>query len=224
MRCRSRSRCFFCPEAEETGWSDLGNRTVQFGGHRELVPASVLVSAFAYGTLSCSVATSSRLFSALGFTSPSAPDCSLVDRQRVHPSVILACARNQELLLLSRKLDHPVWGFGSSNFPILESCCPVGGRCICNGRLLCSSLHSQNPQQVLTISGGSALVAEPMVHTTLPNVDKAGTSSTEVPMAQALVARPRNKAPDDNLADDDLGLLNFTTTKSKIVFRMSSRL
>jgi hypothetical protein len=63
-----------------------------------------------------------------------------------------------------------------------------------------------------------------MVRTTLPNVDKAGTSSMEVPMAQALVARPGSKTLDDNLADDDLGLLNFTTTKSKIVFRMSSRL
>jgi hypothetical protein len=63
-----------------------------------------------------------------------------------------------------------------------------------------------------------------MVCTTLPKVDKAGASSTEVPTAQALVARLRNKASDDNLADDDFGLLNFTTVDSEIVCRMSSRL
>jgi hypothetical protein len=63
-----------------------------------------------------------------------------------------------------------------------------------------------------------------MVRTTLPKVDKAGASSTEVPTAQALVAWPRNKVPNDNLADDDFGLLNFTTVDSYIVCWMSSRL
>jgi hypothetical protein len=63
-----------------------------------------------------------------------------------------------------------------------------------------------------------------MVRTTLPKVDKAGTSSTEVPTAQALVARPGSKAPDDNLADDNAGLLNFTAVESEIVCQMSSQL
>jgi hypothetical protein len=36
----------FCPKAEEIGWPGLGNWTVQFGGHHELVLAFVLVSAF----------------------------------------------------------------------------------------------------------------------------------------------------------------------------------
>jgi hypothetical protein len=58
---------------------------------------------------------------------------------------------------------------------------------------------------------------EPKVRTTLPKVDKVGTSSMEVPMAQALVARPRSKAPDGNLADDDPGLLNFTAVESEII-------
>jgi hypothetical protein len=63
-----------------------------------------------------------------------------------------------------------------------------------------------------------------MVRTTLSRVDKAGTSSVEVPTAQALVARLGSKAPDDNLADDDPGLLNFTVVESKIVCQMSFRL
>jgi hypothetical protein len=58
-----------------------------------------------------------------------------------------------------------------------------------------------------------------MVHTTLPKVD---TSSTEALTAQALVARPGSKALHDNLADDDLGLLNFVTTESEIICQMSS--
>jgi hypothetical protein len=49
----------FCPEPNETRWSGLGNRTVLFCGYRELVSASVLVSASTSETLSCSAATSS---------------------------------------------------------------------------------------------------------------------------------------------------------------------
>jgi hypothetical protein len=37
--------------------------------------------------------------------------------------------------------------------------------------------------------GGIALAVEPMVRTTLPKVDKVGTPSAEVPMAQALMVR-----------------------------------
>jgi hypothetical protein len=59
----------FCPEPKETGWSDLGNRTVRLGGCHGLVSASVLVSAFTPITLSYPIATSSRLFSASGFAS-----------------------------------------------------------------------------------------------------------------------------------------------------------
>jgi hypothetical protein len=66
-----------CPRPDETGLSSWGNRTVRFGGRRELVPDSVLVSAFASGTLFCSAATSSGLFSVLGFTSPSTEDLLL---------------------------------------------------------------------------------------------------------------------------------------------------
>jgi hypothetical protein len=56
-----------------------------------------------------------------------------------------------------------------------------------------------------------------MVCTTLPNVDKAGTSSAEVPTAQALVAQLGSKASDDDLVDDDPSLMNFTTAESKII-------
>jgi hypothetical protein len=60
--------------------------------------------------------------------------------------------------------------------------------------------------------------------TTLPKEDKVGISSTEAPMAHALVARPGSKALDDTLIDDDPNLLIFGAVESKIVCRMSSRL
>jgi hypothetical protein len=63
-----------------------------------------------------------------------------------------------------------------------------------------------------------------MVLTTPPKDGKVDTSSAEVPMAQSLVARSGSKASDDNLADDDLDLLNFNAAQSEIVCRMSSRL
>jgi hypothetical protein len=67
----------FCPEPDEIGWFSLGNQTVWFGGHRELVLTSVLVSTFAFGTLSCPAATSSGPFFASGFASPSAEELLL---------------------------------------------------------------------------------------------------------------------------------------------------
>jgi hypothetical protein len=50
------------------------------------------------------------------------------------------------------------------------------------------------------------------------------TSSAEAPTAQALVARPGSKTLDNNPADDDPDLLNFTAVESGIACRMSSRL
>jgi hypothetical protein len=67
-------------------------------------------------------------------------------------------------------------------------------------------------------------VAELMVCTTPPKEDKADTSSVKVPTIQALVARPRSKAPDDNLADDDPVLLNFATAGSEIICRLDKLL
>jgi hypothetical protein len=43
-------------------------------------------------------------------------------------------------------------------------------------------------------------------------------------MAQALVARPESKAPDDNLVDDDPDLLNFAAVGSEIACWTSFRL
>jgi hypothetical protein len=63
-----------------------------------------------------------------------------------------------------------------------------------------------------------------MVRTTPPKEDKVGTSSTGAPTAQALMARPRSKVPDDTPTDDDPELLNFGLAESNIVCRMSSRL
>jgi hypothetical protein len=63
-----------------------------------------------------------------------------------------------------------------------------------------------------------------MVHTTLPRVNKKGTSLAEVPTAQALAAQSGSKALDDNLADDDPSLLNLTVVEFEIVCRMSFRL
>jgi hypothetical protein len=77
---------------------------------------------------------------------------------------------------------------GPSSFLALRPSYPASGQRIRNSRLLCSSLYSQNPQQVLIILGGSALVAMPMVRTTPPKEDKVDTSSVEVSMAQALVS------------------------------------
>jgi hypothetical protein len=50
------------------------------------------------------------------------------------------------------------------------------------------------------------------------------TSPAGVPTAQALVARPESKAPNDNPGDDDPGPLNFVVTESETVCRSSSRL
>jgi hypothetical protein len=97
--------------------------------------------------------------------------------------MLLTRAGDQELLLLLEKLDGPVWHSGLSNFHVLWLPCLADDRRIRNNRLLRKSLRSQNLQHVLTISGGRAPAAEPIVHTTLPKVDKAGTSSMEVPMA-----------------------------------------
>jgi hypothetical protein len=63
-----------------------------------------------------------------------------------------------------------------------------------------------------------------MVRTTPFKEDKVGTSSAEAPTAQALVARPRSKVPNDDLADDDPDLLNFDVAESEIVCQTSSRL
>jgi hypothetical protein len=45
-------------------------------------------------------------------------------------------------------------------------------------------------------------------------VDKADTSSSKAPTAQALVARSGSKASDDASVDDDLDLLNFVAAVS----------
>jgi hypothetical protein len=63
-----------------------------------------------------------------------------------------------------------------------------------------------------------------MVRTSPPKEDKADTSSTEVPTAQAFMARLSSKVTDDNLADNDPNLLNFTAVESEIVCWMSPRL
>jgi hypothetical protein len=55
-----------------------------------------------------------------------------------------------------------------------------------------------------------------MDRTTPPMVDMADTSLAEAPMAHALVAQLRSKAPDDAPVDDDPDLLNFTATVSWI--------
>jgi hypothetical protein len=117
------------------------------------------------------------------------PDCFLVDQQRIHPLMLITRADDQELLLSLGKLDDPVWHFGLSSFPALRPSYPIGGRRICNNHLLSSSPRAQNPQQVLTIPGGSESVVVPMVRTTPPKEDNVDTSSVKVP-------RPRYWRPD----------------------------
>jgi hypothetical protein len=63
-----------------------------------------------------------------------------------------------------------------------------------------------------------------MVRTTPSKEDKVGTSLTESLTAQASVAQPGSKAPDDTPADDNPDLLTFGAVESEIVCRISSRL
>jgi hypothetical protein len=74
----------------------------------------------------------------------------------------------------------------------------------------------------LTIPDGSASAVASIAHTTLPKEDKMDTSLAKVPMPQALVARLRSMAPEDNPADNDPDLLNFAMVESETVYRMSS--
>jgi hypothetical protein len=126
--------------------------------------------------------------------------------------------------LYSRKPDGPVWYFGLSEFTACVLPCPVASQNLCDSRLMCDSLHDQNLQLVLTILCESASAVEPTVHTTPPKVGKADTSSTEVPMVPALVARPGSKASDDTPIDDDPTLLNSIMVASLIACCTSSLL
>jgi hypothetical protein len=93
-----------------------------------------------------------------------------------------------ELMLSSGKLNGPVWYSRLSSFFARNPSCTAAGQHSHNGRLLHGSLCDQNLQLVLTIPSESASAVEPKVPTTLPKVDMVDTSSTEVPMAHALVA------------------------------------
>jgi hypothetical protein len=94
-----------------------------------------------------------------------------------------ARAGDQVLSLPPGKLDGPVWHFGLSGFPAPKLLCPVDGRCVRSSHLLHSSINGQNPEQVLTIPGGSASVVAPMDRTTPHKEDKVGISSIEAPTA-----------------------------------------
>jgi hypothetical protein len=101
---------------------------VQFGGHYELIPTSVLVFSFTFGILSYFAATAFGIFSMSGFASLSAkvsllgpvlpwliPGSSAQD-----PSFGTPCSSgDHELLLSLGKLDGPVWHSGLSDFPVL---------------------------------------------------------------------------------------------------------
>jgi hypothetical protein len=115
-------------------------------------------------------------------------DCPLIHQQKIHLRAPIVCGTDQRLSLPLGKSDGPVWHSGLFGFPILKPSYPVGSRHSHNDCLLCSSLRGHNPQQVPTIPGGSALVAESMDRTTPTKVDKAETSSVKAPMAQTLVA------------------------------------
>jgi hypothetical protein len=93
----------------------------------------------------------------------------------------LCPAGDQVLSLPTGKLDGLVWHSGLSDFPAPKILYPTDGRCVRSSHLLRSSCHSQNPEQVLTIPGGSALVVAPMERTTPPKEHKVGTSSAEAP-------------------------------------------
>jgi hypothetical protein len=139
---------FFCPEAEETGWSSLAaaanwSQLLSWFLPSSSKPCSVLLPPPLDFSL-CRALLCHRLNTCS--SSMFSLDCPLVDRQRVHPLVLLARADDQELMLLPRKSDGLVWHSRLSDFPVLGLPCPTGGRHVRNGRLLCKSLCSQNLQ------------------------------------------------------------------------------
>jgi hypothetical protein len=100
-----------CPETTETGWSSFVNQTVRFGGHCELVPASIPAFVFVPETLSRSAPTSYGPLSVSSFASSltevsllslSSPECYPADQQKTH-WVPPAPAGDQMLLLLPGK-------------------------------------------------------------------------------------------------------------------------
>jgi hypothetical protein len=116
------------------------------------------------------------------------PDCPLNHQQKPLTCEPTICVATLELLLSSGKLNGPVWYSRLSSFFARNPSCTAAGQHSHNGRLLHGSLCDQNLQLVLTIPSESASAVEPKVPTTLPKVDMVDTSSTEVPMAHALVA------------------------------------
>jgi hypothetical protein len=132
-----------------------------------------------------------------------------------HPLIFapIACVAALELLLSSGKPNAPVWYSELSGFPARSAI----GQHLHHNHLLRGSLCGKNLQLVPTILYESASVAEPMVRTTPPKMDKADASSVRSPTAQALVARLGSKTPNDAPADDDPDLLNFTAALSWIV-------
>jgi hypothetical protein len=99
-----------------------------------------------------------------------------------------APAGDQVLSLPPGKPNGLVWHSGLSDFLAPKLVFAANGRCVHSSHLLHSSLHGQNPEQVLTIPGGSASMVAPVDRTSSPKKDKVGTSSAEAPTAQALVA------------------------------------
>jgi hypothetical protein len=138
----------------------------------------------------------------------------LIHQQRIRLFVPLDYAGDQELLMSSRKPDGLVWHSRLFGFHVLVPSCPTDGRRSRSGHLLRSSLHGQNLQLVLTILSESASAVESMDRTTPPMVDKVDTSSVEVPMSRALVARLGSKVSDGAHIDDDPDLLNLTVVVS----------
>jgi hypothetical protein len=127
----------FCPDPDKTGWSGFRNRTVRLGGCRKMVLASILVSASAPGTLSCSATTSSVPFSVSGFTS-SLVEVSLLDP--VCPWLLLglsvedpsfgtssSCRRLGVAADFEEKPDGPICHSKLFGFPSLRSSCPTCG-------------------------------------------------------------------------------------------------
>jgi hypothetical protein len=157
------------------------------------------------------------------FYAPSSLDCLLGDQQEAHwvPSTPTG---GQVLSLPPGKPDGPVWHSGLSVFPAPKLLCSADIQCVRSSHLLRSSLHGQNPEHVLTILSGSALVVAPMDRTTPPKENKVGTSSAEAPTAQALVARQKSGAPDDNLSGDAPNLMNAAVVGFETTCRTSSQL
>jgi hypothetical protein len=111
----------------------------------------------------------------------------------VTTSLHIVCTATQGFLCSLGKPDVLDWYTGRSNFPCWSFLSPYAGRNFNIDHSLDSSPCDRISQNVLSNPDESASVVEPKGRTILTKVGKEETSSTDVPMALALVSQPDGK-------------------------------